>query len=29
MAENLTAGPGANREYKNSVFTLLFDEEEA
>jgi len=29
MAEDLNAGSVANREYKNSVFTLLFDEEEA
>jgi predicted transposase/invertase (TIGR01784 family) len=29
MAEDLNAGPKANREFKNSVFTLLFNEEEA
>ena len=29
MAEDLTANPKANREFKNSVFTLLFNEEEA
>jgi predicted transposase/invertase (TIGR01784 family) len=29
MAEALTASPKANREFKNSVFTLLFNEEEA
>jgi len=29
MAEDLTASPKANREFKNSVFTLLFNEEEA
>jgi len=29
MPEDLNAGPRANREFKNSVFTLLFDEEEA
>jgi predicted transposase/invertase (TIGR01784 family) len=29
MAEDLTAGAKANREFKNSVFTLLFNEEEA
>jgi predicted transposase/invertase (TIGR01784 family) len=29
MTENMNAGPTANREYKNSVFTLLFDNAEA
>jgi predicted transposase/invertase (TIGR01784 family) len=29
MTEDINAGPPANREYKDSVFTLLFDEEEA
>jgi predicted transposase/invertase (TIGR01784 family) len=29
MADDLNAGPKANREFKNSVFTLLFNEEEA
>ena len=29
MAEDLTANPKANREFKNSVFTLLFNDEEA
>jgi hypothetical protein len=29
MADDLNAGSKANREFKNSVFTLLFDDEEA
>ena len=29
MADDLNAGPKANREFKNSVFTLLFDDEDA
>jgi len=29
MTEGINTEPAANREYKNSVFTLLFDEEEA
>jgi len=29
MTEDLNAGPKVNREFKNSVFTLLFDDEEA
>jgi len=29
MTDDLNAGPMANREFKNSVFTLLFNDEEA
>jgi len=29
IADDLNAGSKANREFKNSVFTLLFDNEEA